>query len=344
MRLRGSGRRSGERAPQTRVSLAGAGYIAVVHTLAAQAAGMRVSSVASRGGSSARHLAGSVDARRVRPEQLPEGADILVVATPPDSHEEFTLQGLAAGANVLVEKPLTTTLASADRMVAAAESGTARCAENLLHAPVWAEFRNRRNQLGTLDHLSLRTLQPPPDWGDFSGPLVDGGVLFDLGPHPIALALDAAGETPSGVRAELSSTRDDGADDNATVWIDFASQLSAELTISWTADVPEWSVQAASPTGVLRVELLPEVVLEHDGVPVSIATRHQVPDARLEQMGYVDQLLDLAQGAPGQDLSAARDVLEVISAAYYSAGKDGEAVELPFSGDRQRTPRQLWGR
>ena len=41
------------------VSLAGAGYIVVVHALAAQAAGMQVRAVASRGGTSARHLAGA---------------------------------------------------------------------------------------------------------------------------------------------------------------------------------------------------------------------------------------------------------------------------------------------
>ncbi len=251
------------------VSLAGAGYIAVVHALAAQAAGMQVRAVASRGGTSARHLAGGIDARRVQPEQLPDGADVLIVATPPEFHEELTLQGLSAGAKVLVEKPLTTTLASADRMVAAADGASARCAENLLHAPLWQEFRRIRPTLGTLGHLSLRTLQPPPDWGHFTGALPSGGVLFDLGPHPIALALDAAGEIPSGVSAELSSTRDDGADDDATVRIDFPSGLVAELRLSWTTADPEWSVQAASPDGVLLAELLPEVTLEHDVPPPS---------------------------------------------------------------------------
>ena len=344
MHLPSRARRLGGRSRRGQVSLAGAGYIAVVHALAAQATGMQVRAVASRGGTSARHLAGGIDARRVQPEQLPDGADVLIVATPPEFHEELTLQGLSAGAKVLVEKPLTTTLASADRMVAAADGASARCAENLLHAPLWQEFRRIRPTLGTLGHLSLRTLQPPPDWGHFTGALPSGGVLFDLGPHPIALALDAAGEIPSGVSAELSSTRDDGADDDATVRIDFPSGLVAELRLSWTTADPEWSVQAASPDGVLLAELLPEVTLEHDGEPVVVGLRQQVPDPRLEQMGYVDQLLDLVDGRPGQDLSAARGVLELICGAYASAGNDGQRVPLPFGGDRQLTPREHWGR
>lgn len=340
----GRNHRFGRRSRPVQVGLAGAGYMAVVHALAAQSAGMQVRAVASSGGTSARHLAGEIDARRVRPEQLPAGAGVMIVATPPDSHEELTLQGLSAGAKVLVEKPLTTTLASADRMVSAAEGATARCAENLLHAPAWREFRRRRPALGPLGHLSMRTLQQPPDWGHLDGALPYGGVLFDLGPHPVALALEAAGEPPAGVRGELVSTRDDGADDDATVRIDFPSGLVAELRVSWTAVEPEWSVQAASPDGVLRLELLPEVLLEHDGEQIAVTSRHSVPDARLEQMGYVDQLLDLVAGAPGQGLKAAREVLEVIFGAYASAGSGGDRVSLPFGGDRHLTPRELWGR
>jgi hypothetical protein len=94
---------------------------------------------------------------------------------------------------------------------------------------------------------------------------------------------------------------------------------------------------------VLRLELLPEVLLEHDGEPVALAARHQVPDPRVEQFGYVDQLLDLAAEDPtGQTVDQAREVLEVICAAYASAGAGGELVALPFTGDRDATPMQLW--
>ncbi len=201
----------------------------------------------------------------------------------------------------------------------------------------------RRAALGALSHLSLRTLQPPPDWGHFTQPLTAGGVLFDLGPHPVALALAAADEQPTGrVSATLSSSRDDGADDDAEVELTFASGLVATLHISWTAPEVVWDLQAASDTGVLRLELLPDVVLEHDGEPVTVARRHEVPDPRLEQLGYVDQLLDLVGDATvGQTAEQARLVLEVICAAYASAGS-AEPVSLPFTGDRSATPMQLW--
>lgn len=342
---------------ESTVALAGAGYIAVVHALAARAAGLKVSAVASRG-SSARHLAGELDARRCRPEDLPAGADVLVVATPPDHHVDLALQGLAAGASVLVEKPLASTLAAADRLVdaaarieAEAPTGTGgtrriRCAENLLHAPFWRAALELRPSMGPLGHLSLRTQQPPPDWGHFAEPLTSGGVLFDLGPHPIALALGLADEPVVAVSAALTSTRDDGADDDASVRIRFGSGLVAELAVSWTSPTPTWDVQAASDQGVLRIELLPELLLEHNGEPVPLPARHDVVDPRLEQFGYVDQLLDLVDDEHGddrgQDLTAARQVLEVICAAYRSAGLGGAEVSLPFDGDRSATPMSLW--
>lgn len=337
--------RFGRRRRAPRVALAGAGYIAVVHALVAPSAGMQMRAVASAGGSSARHLAGGVDARRCRPEELPDGAEVLVVATPPEHHARLALQGRAAGAAVLVEKPLATTLAEADRLVAADEQAgpVMRCAENLLHAPHWRELARRRPALGTLGHLSVRTMQPAPDWGHFAQPLRHGGVLFDLGPHPIALALAAADEAPLAVSCRLRSTRDDGADDDAELELRFGSGLRATVAVSWTAPEVTWDLQAASDTGVLRLELLPEVALEHDGEPVEVPLRHDVADPRLEQLGYVDQLADLLSPAPvGQTMAEARRVLEVICAAYSSAGRDGDEVTLPFSGDRGLTPMQLW--
>jgi predicted dehydrogenase len=329
-----------------RLAIAGAGSIAVVHALVAPAAGAKVHAVASAGGSSARHLAGQLDARRCRPEDLPAGADALVVATPPSSHLALALAGVRAGVPVLVEKPVTATLSQADELLAAAERSAAvvRVAENLLHAPAWCAAWALRESLGAPEHVSARAVQPAPDWGHFAQPLAVGGVLFDLGPHPISLVLALAASAPVGVSAQLRSTRDDGADDDATVSIRFGSGLVAQVVVSWTSDQVVWDLQSASGTGVLRVELLPEILVEHNGEPIALpGPRHQVPDPRLEQFGYVDQLADLLGDAPGgQDVHAARQVLEVICAAYASAGEGGSEVTLPFTGDRTRTPMQLW--
>ena len=194
--------------------------------------------------------------------------------------------------------------------------------------------------MGPLQHLSARTLQPPPSWGHFTRPLTAGGVLFDLGPHALALVMALAGEPVVSVTGELSSTRDDGADDDASVQLRFASGLVATVEVSWTAPEVEWSLQAASADGVARLELSPDVLVEIDGEPVAVPDRvADAADPALERMGYIGQLARLEES---QTVETARDVLEVICAAYASAGDGGTEVPVPFAGDRTLTPMQLW--
>lgn len=351
------------RKPRTAtISLAGAGAIAVVHSLAARSAGLRVVAVASRNGTSARHLAGNLDARKVSMDALPAGTDLMIVATPPASHEALVLSAIGTPTTVLVEKPLTTTLTSADRIISSASDAPARIfvAENLLHSPQFRRASELRSTMRELTHLSARTVQPSPTWGHFNEPLEAGGVLFDLGPHPVALVLALADEVPTWVSAELRSSRADGADDHAKVLIGFDSGLVAEIETAWVAeqgagsdaevagaaDASEthWAIQAASTDAVVRLEFSPEPMVEFNGEPQDIVPVHEVVDPRLESLGYVDQLIDVTD--PGsnhsQSLEDARAVLEVICAAYASAGQDGARVGLPFDGDRNRTPMELW--
>ena len=98
--------------------------------------------------------------------------------------------------------------------------------------------------------------------------------------------------------------------------------------------------------GVLRAELLPRPSLEVNGEPVTLA-RPTAPVAEVEQFGYLGQLQALADDAsvgrtPAMSASFGRTVLDIVCAAYRSAGRNGDAEHLPFHGPRDRTPLQLW--
>jgi hypothetical protein len=115
---------------------------------------------------------------------------------------------------------------------------------------------------------------------------------------------------------------------------------------SWAAGSPLWDLQAASSEGVVRAELLPHPTLEVNGDPVPLPAPSAEPP-ELEQYGYLGQLdllvRDVARGEPPwPDADFGRRVLDVICAAYRSAGDDGAAVPLPFEGRRDRTPHHLW--
>ncbi len=341
----------------TELALAGAGHISVVHGLAARhLPGVTITSVASRSPARAAERAGQLGAQPCRYDELPNGADVVVVSTPPACHAADALAVMARGAGVIVEKPLATTLADADALVAAAEVPGARFgyAENLAFAPLVMRAVSLAHSLGPLRHVDARMLSGRPDWGDFLTEGWGGGVLFDLGAHPLALVLLLADAGPSGhdqvvsVRGHLEGADDVAVDTYAEVTLSFASGLTAQVEASWRDRQAVLDFQAASDDGVIRAELIPNVAIEHNGDPLALpGLRSGLTDPRLEQFGYIGQLEDFL-GAFDEgialDMGAAfgRLVLEVTCAAYASAAAGDRPVDLPFTGRRDRTPLQLW--
>jgi myo-inositol 2-dehydrogenase / D-chiro-inositol 1-dehydrogenase len=337
-------------------ALAGAGWMAAVHGLAVNALpSSRVVAVASRTAEAAARCAAEAGGRVVAYEDLPAGADIVIVATPPARHAVDALRAMAAGAAVVVEKPLCATLADADRLVRVVEAGgVLTYAENLLFSDATAVALSEIATVGRLQHLTARALQPRPSWGDFTRHHWGGGVLFDLGVHPLALVVRAAGTArPVAVRARFDTSADIEVEDHARVALRFDDDLTAEVEVSWRHDTPVWDLQAASDTGVVRYDLLPELGLERNGEPVALPPLPTFedddggPPPQLLELGYVEQLRDAeaawraGRSTTVSDVHLGRDLLEIVCAAAVSA-RTGDEVPLPYTGPRDRTPAELW--
>jgi predicted dehydrogenase len=334
------------------LAFAGAGFIAAVHGLAVDhLPGVRISRVASRRADRAAEAARRVGAEPCTFDELPAGADGVVVSTPPAQHAEHALAALAAGAGVLLEKPLCTTLEDADRLVAASEHGVLAYAENLVHAPAVRAAVGHARALQGIELVEVRALQGRPTWGDFLTEGWGGGVLFDLGPHPIAVALLlAAPARPTAVRATLAGADDHPVDEHARVWVRTDSGAELRIETSWAHGTsPAWDAQVSAPDGVVRLELVPQVLLERNGVEVRLAAAAPGVPEQLVDLGYLDQLRsfadDLRTGrAPEVGAAFGRAVLDLTCAAYASAGAGGDWVDLPFAGPRNLAPLQLWRR
>jgi predicted dehydrogenase len=310
---------------------------------------MPVVAVASRTAERREKVAARVGGRAVRYDELPAGADIVIVATPPGQHADDTRRALGAGASVLLEKPLCPTLAEADALAAHPDADRVLYAENLAYAPVVERFVLGARGIGELTHLEVRTVSPLPTWGPFTTDEWGGGALFDLGVHPIAIAvLAAAPRRPVSVQATLRGAADGshGSDEHGEMTIEFDDGLRASVVASWQGGpTPIWDAQAAGPTGVVRIELLPAPVLEVNGSPSPLPQPRTKPPA-VEQFGYLGQLealaADVAAGRrPFMDVSFGRMILDLVCAAYTSA-RTGSPEPVPFTGPRDRTPLQLW--
>ncbi len=138
--------------------------------------------------------------------------DLVVIATPNETHTPFAEMAMRAGRNVVVDKPFTITVEEARHLaVVAGETGV-----------VLSVFQNRRwdsdfltirealraNLLGRVVRFESRIDRFRPDvrdrWREVPGP--GAGLLYDLGPHLIDQALVLFG-IPDSVQATLSLQR-----------------------------------------------------------------------------------------------------------------------------------------
>jgi len=115
--------------------------------------------------------------------------DLVVLATPHDTHADLAVRAMDAGKHVVTDKPMCTSLAECDRMIEAAERNGA----------LLTVFQNRRwdgdfltlrklledGALGELRWLEMawQGARPPGGWRGQAAH--GGGRLFDLGAHMI---------------------------------------------------------------------------------------------------------------------------------------------------------------
>lgn len=147
-------------------------------------------------------------------------AELVVLATPNDTHHPLAAQALAAARHVVVDKPFTLTWAQADDLL-----GRATAAGRVLSV-----FHNRRwdsdflalqgvlaqGRLGRWTHIESHfdrfRPQVRPRWRESAQP--GGGLWYDLGPHLLDQALCLLGAPDS-------------------IWLDTAQQRDAARTDDW---------------------------------------------------------------------------------------------------------------
>jgi len=212
-------------------------------------------------------------------------ADAVVVATPTVTHREIAGELLAAGCHVLVEKPITATVAEAEELVVlAAEAGRVLAVGHV-------EFHNPAVQaaLGLAEgvrYLETQRLSP------FTARSVDVDVILDLMIHDLQITLAVAGEPPSEIRAVGVPVLTDKVD-LCHAWVEFPSGLVANLTASrvsaerirklrlfardsyFSVDYAEQSVSSAqllrSPEGV-QIAPRPVEVVEQEPLKAELET------------------------------------------------------------------------
>ena len=121
-------------------------------------------------------------------EGLALNPDLVVIATYSDSHADYACAAMEAGAHVFVEKPLATTVADAERVVAKAKATGRKLVVGyiLRHHPSWMRLISEARDLGGpyVFRLNLNQQSSGAEWEthkalmETTSPIVDCGVHY----------------------------------------------------------------------------------------------------------------------------------------------------------------------
>ena len=250
----------------------------------------------------------------------------VVVATPPASHLELTLAALAAGKDVVVEKPAF--LRSADVDVVARAAGDAgrlaMVAENYHYKPLAAALRAlvRDGALGDVRFVQVNALkrQATPDWrGDPA--LAGGGALFEGGVHWVNFMANL-GLTVRSVRGSHPARDGRALERSMLAVFEYEEGAVGTLAHSWEITAPLKGVRLSGIYGTAGT-----AHFESNGLGLLVRGPRRgftVPGVR-DFLGYGAMWRDFvdalrARREPAMTLAHARRDLALVERAYESAG------------------------
>jgi len=269
--------------------------------------------------------------------------DAAIVGTPNALHADQAVALMAAGAHVLVEKPMAVSVAEAERMAETAD----RTGRALLTGHMWRfdpDARWLRDQVavGALGRvIRTRSLGVHTWWGP-SGwfaqrSLAGGGALADMGIHAIDTTRYLLGDPrPVRVTARIGTYYGSyDVDDTAVVLVDWDDGTTSQIEAGW------WQVQSDGPEAATRLHgtrafgsLFPTLVareledesLEQLEPPPFERTDHCDPRIYAAQVAHV---ADVVRGTAAPEIGpdVGLTAVRVMEAAYRSA-ETGQEVRL----------------
>ena len=159
--------------------------------------------------------------------------DGIIVATPPAEHAAMAAAALAARVPVLVEKPLTMAVAEAQQLLAQSRSQRSLVMVEHTHLfhPAFEELCRQRAALG-----AIRAIRG--DAGNHGPYRTDVPVLWDWGPHDVAMCIAVTGQVPRARAAVREERRevDGGIGESIRLELGWDDGVRGDISLSNIAD------------------------------------------------------------------------------------------------------------
>ena len=254
--------------------------------------------------------------------------DVVYVATPHPQHLAAAELALRAGKPVLVEKPVTATLAGAERLVALARETGTFCMEAM-----WTRFLPNGAHLTELVrdgaigevravHADLGFRAPDDPTSRYLDPALGGGALLDVGVYPVALAQQLLGAPESvHVTGSLTAT---GVDGDVALLLRGPTGASALLSASITSAAAS-AAWVEGTDGRIEVprsfERMPALHVFHPGAEDEVVDLGRLGSGYAHMLAHVQSCLaEGRQESPVMPLDDTLDVMRVVDAAQRALG------------------------
>jgi predicted dehydrogenase len=286
--------------------------------------------------------------------------EVVIIGTPPDTHADFCLRALSAGADVICEKPFVSSLEEADRLIAAANAAGRRIALNheFREMPIFRAVRDAASHErgGVVFAQAWQNMDLPP-WAEpgWRGQMLTR-TLYEAGIHLVDYLMALFGEKPIAVTANVSTcgVRDEESDAVALVTLEFSRGRLATIVQNrlCKGETQYFEVRAETPSASLRASFggrarvsvgmlrstRPHVRMEYGvsglawretGHARAVIEKNPKDPAMIATRILIEKTLDAFRtgGQPPATAQDGRDVLETIAACYHSAAT-GRRVDL----------------
>jgi UDP-N-acetylglucosamine 3-dehydrogenase len=327
-----------------RMGLIGAGVMGSNHARAVSAVGeARLAAVADLDETRARSLAAGFQATAYADynEMLArESLEAVIVATSDPAHLDACVAAARAGAHILVEKPLATTLADCDAIAAAAEESGVRVlvGHTLRWEPryVLAQEAIAKGEIGVVSYVFARRSNMT-SVARRVGPGTN--VARFLAIHDIDWVQWALGETASAVVARTSSRvlTDVGTPDAYFLLLRFPSGALACIEAAWLLQERgscqrDFQLEVAGSKGMIYISVQDQGLRIDTAAGLRFADVTYSPVIRGAAHGvYVEEIRHFVEvirsGAPPQcSMAEGRAAVAVVLAAEQSVASGGEVA------------------
>lgn len=232
--------------------------------------------------------------------------DLVCIATYSDSHADYAVAAMEAGAHVFVEKPLATTVADAERVAEAARRTGRKVVVGyiLRHHPSWIRLIEESRALGGpyVFRLNLNQQSKGPTWEVHKRLMETTSPLVDCGVHYVDVMCQITDAAPTEVRGMGLRLSDEIAPEMynyGQFQVLFADGSVGWYEAGWgpmMSDTAFFVKDVVSPKGAVSIRM-PESARSDDH-----ATHTMTSLLRVHRVGQPDEDLSMADEPGHQEL------------------------------------------